>query len=118
MPGPLSLNIGSLRKLTLPAIALLVAIVVAVSFAGTSAAPSPPGDEITLVNAGRKMVEGKEEGRCIAAANHSLAGSHGTTYSGNSPDATPTATGLAGLTSCPHCSPRCLLKQLHQCNPL
>ena len=73
MPGTLCLKVGSFVKLTLPALALLVAMIVAVPLSGTAEAQAPPGDEIVLVNAGREMAEGKEEGRFIATANYILA---------------------------------------------
>ena len=70
MPEPLCLKVGSFGRLRVLAIALVVAMEVAVALAGTAAAQSPSGDEIALVNAGREMAEGKEEGRFIAAANY------------------------------------------------
>ncbi len=60
------LKTGTLERLILPVIALLVAMVVAVSLTGTAEAQAPPGDEIVLVNAGRDVVERKEDGGFIA----------------------------------------------------
>ncbi len=65
MLGHLLPTTGRLRKLKLPVIALLLALIVTISLTGMAEAQAPPGDEITLVNDGRDLVERKEDGGFI-----------------------------------------------------
>ena len=55
-----------MRRLTLLAAALLLSAIVAVPASGVALAQSPEGDNLSLVNGDRQMVERKKEGEFIA----------------------------------------------------
>ncbi len=62
----LKLKLKSVGRLIPLAIALLLAALVAIPTSGIAQAQSPPGSEITLVNADREFVERKKGGEFVA----------------------------------------------------
>ena len=59
-------NPRPMRRLTLLAAALLLAALIAVPASGVALAQSPEGDNLSLVNGDRRMVERKKDGEFIA----------------------------------------------------